>query len=92
MSDLLSATTIAGTFTAARSIGLITKDTSSGTAQTATVRKGAVLSLYARTSTIAAMSATGGTFYGNRALDANQTYTSQGTYTLAIGAISESIA
>jgi hypothetical protein len=36
--------------------------------------------------------ATGGTFYGNRALDANQTYTSQGTYTLAIGAISESIA
>ena len=36
--------------------------------------------------------ATGGTFYGNRALDANQTYTSQGTYTLAIGNISESIA
>jgi hypothetical protein len=35
---------------------------------------------------------TGGTFYGNRALDANQTYTSQGTYTLAIGNISESIA
>jgi hypothetical protein len=36
--------------------------------------------------------ATGGTFYGNRALDANQTYTSQGTYTLAIAAITESIA
>jgi hypothetical protein len=36
--------------------------------------------------------ATGGTFYGNRALDANQTYTSQGTYTLAIGAIAESVA
>ena len=36
--------------------------------------------------------ATGGTFYGNRALDANQTYTTQGTYTLAIGAISESVA
>jgi hypothetical protein len=35
---------------------------------------------------------TGGTFYGSRALDANQTYTSQGTYTLAIGAISESVA
>jgi len=35
---------------------------------------------------------TGGTFYGSRALDANQTYTSQGTYTLAIGNISESIA
>ena len=35
---------------------------------------------------------TSGTFYGSRALDANQTYTSQGTYTLAIGAITESVA
>jgi hypothetical protein len=35
---------------------------------------------------------TGGTFYGSRILDAAQTYTSQGTYTLAIGAISESVA
>jgi hypothetical protein len=57
-----SATAIAGTFTTAKSIGLITKDATSGTAQTATVRTGGVLSLYARTSTIAAMSATGGTF------------------------------
>ena len=35
---------------------------------------------------------TSGTFYGSRILDAAQTYTSQGTYTLAIGAISESVA
>lgn len=34
---------------------------------------------------------TGGTFYGSRALDANQTYSSQGTYTLAISAITETI-
>ena len=36
--------------------------------------------------------ATGGTFYGSRILDTAQTYTSQGTYTLAIGAISETVA
>ena len=36
--------------------------------------------------------ATSGTFYGSRILDTAQTYTSQGTYTLAIGAISESVA
>jgi hypothetical protein len=36
--------------------------------------------------------ATGGTFYGSRPLDANQTYATQGTYTLAIGNISETIA
>jgi hypothetical protein len=35
---------------------------------------------------------TAGTFYGSRILDAAQTFTSQGTYTLAIGAISESVA
>ena len=35
---------------------------------------------------------TGGTFYGSRALNTAQTYTSQGTYTLAVGAIAESIA
>ena len=35
---------------------------------------------------------TAGTFYGSRILDTAQTYTSQGTYTLAIGAIAESIA
>lgn len=36
--------------------------------------------------------ATGGTFYGSRILDAAQTYGSQGTYTLAIGNITETIA
>ena len=35
---------------------------------------------------------TGGTFYGSRILDAAQTYTSKGTYTLAIGAIVETVA
>ena len=35
---------------------------------------------------------TAGTFYGSRILDTAQTYTSQGTYTLAIGAIAESVA
>jgi len=36
--------------------------------------------------------ATSGTFYGSRILDTAQTFSSQGTYTLAIGAISESVA
>jgi hypothetical protein len=57
-----SATAVAGTFTTASSLGLIAKDASSGTAQTATLRPSGVLSLYARVSTIAAMSADGGTF------------------------------
>ena len=57
-----SATAVAGTFTTAKSLGLISKDTTSGTAQTATVRTGGVLSLYARVATIAAMSADGGAF------------------------------
>jgi hypothetical protein len=35
---------------------------------------------------------TSGTFYGSRILDTAQTFSSQGTYTLAIGAISESVA
>lgn len=35
--------------------------------------------------------ASGGTFYGWRALDTNQTFSTQGTYTVAIGNISESI-
>jgi hypothetical protein len=33
----------------------------------------------------------GGTFYGSRALDASQTYASQGTYTIASGGILESL-
>jgi hypothetical protein len=34
---------------------------------------------------------TGGTFYGSRALDADQTYATAGTYTIAAGDLSESI-
>ena len=50
--------------TAARSKGLLYKDTSSGTAQTAVVLAGGVLSLYAEVTTAAAFSATGGSFSG----------------------------
>lgn len=35
---------------------------------------------------------TGGTFYGSRALDASQTFATQGTYTVASGSLTESIA
>ena len=34
---------------------------------------------------------TAGTFYGSRSLDASQTYATAGTYTLAIGNITESL-
>ena len=81
-----SATAIAGTFTTALSSGLITKDASSGTAQTATVRTGGILSLYARTSTIAAMSATGGTFSGGVVASGVNT-TTAATYNAATTAV-----
>ena len=82
-----SATAIAGTFTTALSSGLITKDASSGTAQTATVRTGGVLSLYARVSTIAALSATAGTFSSGKVAGAlaagtDATYSSPATAAL----------
>lgn len=35
---------------------------------------------------------TGGTFYGSRALDASQTFATQGTYTINAGSLSESVA
>lgn len=35
--------------------------------------------------------ATSGTFYGSRALDTSQTYATAGTYTIAIGNLSESV-
>lgn len=34
----------------------------------------------------------GGTFYGSRALDTSQTYATDGTYTIAVGNLSESVA
>ena len=48
--------------TATMSLGLLQKDSTSGTAQTATVLAGGVLSLYAPVSTAAAFTATGGSF------------------------------
>lgn len=35
--------------------------------------------------------ASGGTFYGSRPLDANQTFATQGTYTVAAGNLTESL-
>jgi len=53
---------IASGASVARSVGLISQDASSGVGQTATVRASGVLSLYAKVSTTAAISADGGTF------------------------------
>jgi len=66
----------------ALSKGLLAKDTSNGTAQTATVLAGGALSLYASVSTASAFSATGGTFssaYGGAA-GASAYYNSTNTY------------
>jgi hypothetical protein len=65
----------------ARSVGLVSQDAASGTAQTATVRASGVLSLYAKVSTTTAISATGGTF-GSSAGHGTATYNSATTSTL----------
>ena len=52
----------AGGFAEARSKGILVKDSTSGTAQTATVLTGGILSLYAQVTTTAALTATGGSF------------------------------
>jgi len=65
-----AAGTAAGVGVGATSRGLLAKDSSSGTAQTATVLGGAVLSLYASVTTATAFTATGGTLsslYGGAA-------------------------
>ena len=59
-----SATLTASTYTTARSLGLLAKDATTGTAQTATVLAGGKLSLYAGTSTNVSFTATSGTFSG----------------------------
>ena len=56
------ATNIAKGAHLAASVGLISQDAASGVGQAATVRASGVLSLYAKVSTTAAISATGGTF------------------------------
>jgi hypothetical protein len=63
----------------AKSLGLLAKDTSSGTAQTATVLAGGKLSLYSQVSTAASFSASAGTFsdtMGGAAAAAAATYAS----------------
>jgi hypothetical protein len=65
-----AAGTAAGVGVGATSRGLLAKDSSSGTAQTATALAGTVLSLYASVTTATAFTATGGTFsslYGGAA-------------------------
>ena len=61
--------------TNATSRGLLAKDTSSGTAQTATVLAGSVLSLYAFVNTATAFTATAGTFSSVVDLAASQSAT-----------------
>ena len=58
----LGATTLAGITSAARSTGLLSKDTSTGTAQTVTMLTGGTLSLFGAATTTTAFSATAGTF------------------------------
>jgi len=75
--------------TAARSKGLLYKDTSSGTAQTAVVLTGGVLSLYAEVTTAAAYTATGGSFSDSRTtFDASETETYNSTNTATVFPIS----
>ena len=63
--------------------GLLAKDSSSGTAQTATVLAGGVLSLYASVTTAVAFSATGGSFSGVTTTNApDVVYNSTNTYAL----------
>ena len=64
--------------------GLLSKDSSSGTAQTATILAGGTLSLYAQVTTAAAFSATGGSFATTTtsATAPTMVYNSTNTYSL----------
>jgi len=59
-----SATDVVSSHVTPRSLGLLTKDSTVGTAQTATVLAGGRLSLYAHTATDVAFTASGGSFSG----------------------------
>jgi hypothetical protein len=75
----------------AKSKGLLAKDTSFGSAQTATVLQGAVLSLYANVSTTAAFTASGGKFSdstGGPSTSPAATYSNDLKTTLLTGASS----
>jgi len=80
-----SATTaIADAENNARSTGLLSKDTSSATAQTATVLSGGVLSLYAPVTTTVAFTATSGTFASTAANTGTATYADPARTTLVV--------
>jgi hypothetical protein len=66
-----SATDLASAQGSPRSLGLLSKDESTATAQTATVLAGGALSLYAIVSTNVAFNATGGSFTGATVQDKN---------------------
>jgi len=66
--------------TAALSKGILAKDTSSGTAQTATVLAGGTLSLYATVTTAAAFSASGGSLVTSTSAGTTVYYNSSNTY------------
>lgn len=85
---LHSATALASGHVAARSKGLLVKDSTSGTAQTATVLAGGTLSLYAPVTTTVALTATGGSFTGMTAAGSitSVTYNSANTTVLLAGA------
>jgi hypothetical protein len=68
-----SATLTASTGTTARSLGLLSHNGTTGTAQTATVLAGGALSLYAETSTNVSFTSSGGTFSGATVADKNVT-------------------
>jgi hypothetical protein len=79
---------------AALSKGLIVKDSTNGTAQTATVLSGATLSLYALVSTTAAFTASGGSFSGSvggPSTNPTATYSDNLRTTLLTGATSSAL-
>jgi hypothetical protein len=73
----------------AKSKGLLAKSNTFGTAQTATVLSGGVLSLYGVVSTAAAFSASGGSFSGSQAGIADEvvTYSSSNNATVITGIV-----
>ena len=85
-----SATAIGSGHVAATSKGLLVKDSTSGTAQTATALTGAVLSLYAPVTTTAALTASGGSFAGMTAAGSitSVTYNAANSTVLFTGATS----
>ena len=86
--NMHSATAIGSGHVAATSKGLLVKDSSSGTAQTATALAGAVLSFYAPVTTTAALTASGGSFSGMTAAGSitSVTYNASNSTVLFTGA------